>query len=476
MKKYLALLLASLPLAFFAQNEMDALRYSQINYMGGTARFSAMGSSFGGLGADFSGIGVNPAGLGLYRKPEITFTPAFFTNNTTSKYNGSETSDMKTNFNFSNFGLVFAHAEDGNEQEWKGVGFAFGYNRLNNYHSSLLMSGTADSSSLLDIYLNSAQGFTDANTLDPFGAQLAWNTWLIDTINAGNYYHVIPQYGQKQTKNVTTRGHLGEMVFALAGNYANKLYLGASFNLPMLSYTEQSEFTESVENDTTYNLRSYTVSQYLSTTGSGFNLKLGLIFKPTDFIRIGGAFHTPSVMKMSDDYSTTISSKFASASYESESPMGAFDYSLITPGRLVASVGVVIKKFAALNVDYEYVDYANARLHSEGYEFTAANQAIQEKYTDAGQLRIGAEFKLAPLSIRAGYTISESPYKDGVNDGARTSYSLGFGIREKNTFLDFAYVLSEMKEDHYFYDPSMVAPVTNTSRSSNYLLTLGFKF
>lgn len=476
MKKYIAILVASLPLAFFAQNEIDALRYSQLQYMGGTARFAAMGSSFGALGADFSALSVNPAGLGLFRKPEITFTPSFYTNNTTSKYGTTENSDMKSNFNFSNFGLVFAHAEDGDEQEWKGVGFAFGYNRLNNYHSRMYMSGTADSSSLLDIYLNSAQGFTDANTLDPFGAQLAWNTWLLDTINAGNYYHVIPQYGQKQTKSVTTRGHMGEMVFALGGNYANRLYLGASLNLPFVSYTEQSEFTESVENDTVFNLKSYKVEQYLGTEGQGFNMKLGIIFKPVEFIRIGGAFHTPSVMELSDDYSSSIKSYFTTGSYESKSPAGAFDYSLITPARMSASLGIVIKKFAALNVDYEYCNYANARLSAVGYEFTDANQAIREKYTDAAQLRVGAEFKLAPLSLRAGYIMSESPYKEGVNDGARTSYSFGFGIREKNTFLDFAYVISEMTEDHYFYDPSKVAPVTNTSRVNNYLLTVGFKF
>ncbi|MCC7302315.1 MAG: outer membrane protein transport protein [Bacteroidia bacterium] len=476
MKKILAIFIASLPCAMVAQNEIDALRYSQLNYMGGTARFAGMGSSFGGLGGDFSAVVVNPAGLGIYRKPELTFTPSFFSNTTTSTYNSTESSDFKSNFNFSNFGIVFAHAESGDEQEWKGVGFAFGYTRLNNFHSRMTMSGVSDSSSLLDVYLNSAQGFSDANTLDPFGAQLAWNTWLLDTLNAGNYYSVIPTYGQKQTKQITTRGHQGEMTFALAGNYANKLYIGASLNLPFVSYTEHSEFTESVTNDTTFNLKSYTVSQYLHSEGQGFNFKLGLIFKPTDFLRIGGSFHTPSLIELSDDYTTEITSQFTTGSFNSESPQGAFDYHLVTPARMVASVGIVIKKFAALNVDYEYADYSTARLSAPGYEFTAANNAISNKYKEAGQLRVGAEFKLAPLSLRAGYIMSESPYREGVNDGVRTSYSFGFGIREKNTFLDFAYVLSEMSEDYYFYDPKLVKPVTNTSRSSNYLLTIGFKF
>ena len=48
----------------FAQNEMDALRYSQI-IPGGTARFASMGGAFGALGGDFSSLGINPAGAGI---------------------------------------------------------------------------------------------------------------------------------------------------------------------------------------------------------------------------------------------------------------------------------------------------------------------------------------------------------------------------------------------------------------------------
>jgi hypothetical protein len=57
-----------------AQNQVDALRYSQI-YPGGTARSTAMGGAFGALGGDFYSASLNPAGLGVYRSSEFTFTP-----------------------------------------------------------------------------------------------------------------------------------------------------------------------------------------------------------------------------------------------------------------------------------------------------------------------------------------------------------------------------------------------------------------
>ncbi len=476
MKKALILFIASLPLASFAQNEVDALRYSMLNYQGGTARFSGMGSSFGALGGDFSSIGVNPACLGIYRKPEFTFTPSLFTQSTGSTFNGSVNSDSKMNFNFSNVGIVFAHAEHGDEQEWKGVGFSFGYTGLSNFNNRINISGISDSSSLLDIYQSNAYSQNDPNTLDPFGAQLAWNTWLIDTLTAGNYYHVIPNYGQNVSKTVESRGTMGETFFAIAGNYANKLFIGGSFGLPHIRYVEESTYSESVQNDTVFNLESYTLKQNLTTTGAGFNVKLGVIFKPVDFIRIGGSFHSPSMLEMTDTYNSKMESHFTSNDYSSESPDGAFDYTITTPLRLTGSLGVIIKKFAAINVDYEYVDYSSSRLSAPFENFTDANAAIRAKYTSAGTLRVGAEFKLAPLSLRAGYAMSDSPYKPGVNDGKRNTLSFGFGIREKNTFIDFAYVMSETTEDYYMYDPKLIAPASLNSKATNYQLTAGFKF
>ena len=67
-----------------AQDEYDALRYSQ-HYFGGTARSTSMAGSFGALGADFSSFSINPAGIGVYRSTEFTMTPAISWDNTESK-------------------------------------------------------------------------------------------------------------------------------------------------------------------------------------------------------------------------------------------------------------------------------------------------------------------------------------------------------------------------------------------------------
>ncbi len=75
---------------FIAQNEVDALRYSQTTLVEqpGIYQWEELSDH---LGADFSTISSNPAGLGLYKKSEFTITPSFYMGATKSDYNGNST-------------------------------------------------------------------------------------------------------------------------------------------------------------------------------------------------------------------------------------------------------------------------------------------------------------------------------------------------------------------------------------------------
>lgn len=466
-----------------AQNEIDALRYSQTNFLG-TARSSAMAGAFGALGGDFSTLSTNPAGIGLYRRSELTITPSFFNQSTTSDLNGTSLRDSKPNFNFGNAGMVFASYNPDEKNGWKGFSFGFGYNRINNFNNRIEMQGKNNNGSLLDVYL--ADAIADgghSQNYNQFGTQLAWNTYLIDSANGG-LTHVLPNHGETQSKYVETSGAMGETVFSLGGNYDDKLYLGGTIGIPRIRYTESSQYKESIANDTIYGFRSFTLNQKLATTGSGVNFKFGMIYKPVDWLRIGGALHSPSYYSMHDAWNSDMTSVFtgsnAGFSSSAKSPQGTFDYSLTTPMRAIGSLGFVIGKMGMINADYEYVDYASTRLHSTSYDFINENQAISNKYTSAGNIRVGTEWRiLNPMSIRAGVAYYGSPYKQGVgNDGSRICYTAGIGFREANFFLDLAYVYVQTKENYYFYDPSVayVDPSVNTSKSSSVMMTLGLKF
>ena len=125
-----------------AQNEFDALRYSNLDFYG-EARFNAMGGSFGALGANMSALSINPGGLGVYNSSDFSFSTAFHNNYTESNYKGNMVTDGKLNFHLSNIGLVGNF--DANNG-WEAVNVAIGYNRTNNYNTSISVKSSTDSS------------------------------------------------------------------------------------------------------------------------------------------------------------------------------------------------------------------------------------------------------------------------------------------------------------------------------------------
>ena len=235
----------------FGQNEIDALRYSQLNYRG-TARSASMSGAFGALGGDFSSLSTNPAGIAIYRKSEFTFTPGFFVQGTHSNFKDNSLYDYKTNVNFSNAGIVVAYYEPETKNAWKGIMFGFGYNRMNNFNNRISITGKNSNNSLLDIYLSDAiNSGGDTSAMDPFGTQLALNTSAIWEDTIGNFFHHIQGlYGEEQSKDITSSGSMGETVFTLGGNYDDKLYLGMTIGIPHIRYSEESNYRE--KTDTAY--------------------------------------------------------------------------------------------------------------------------------------------------------------------------------------------------------------------------------
>ena len=78
------------------------------------------------------------------------------------------------------------------------------------------------------------------------------------------------------------------------------------------------------------------------------------------------------------------------------------------------------------------------------------------------------------MSVRGGYNIYGSPFRNAGSMGERTGYSFGFGVRDKAYFMDFAYNHTKTETDYYLY---YSAPASaNTIKTNAYSLTLGFRF
>ncbi|NOU18363.1 MAG: hypothetical protein HOO91_12475 [Bacteroidales bacterium] len=492
-----------------AQSPSDALRFSQA-FNGGTARFTSMGGAFGALGGDFGSISYNPAGLGVYRTSEFTLTPSFKSRNINSSFNGSSGEDTRNRTYFDNLGFVLSFKPSGDSQSGLvNLNLAFGYNRTNDYFTNAFATGNNTSNSIMNYFANLPQDIDGSyltipsnpnDNYDPYQelgsyywpAILAWNTFLFDPASGGGYIRSLNDGDGVLQKNLyETSGSTGDYVFSLGLNFSNRLFLGATLCAQNLDYSNSTTYFEDAfsSNDTLnigdrFNALDY--YQNLETKGSGYNLKIGGIYKPIDGLRLGLAFHTPTYYNLQDTYSYSIKSYMRSGTYQESSPIGRYDYHLETPFKTIASIAYVFKDLGLLSLDYEYVNYSTMRFSNggDGLSFSAENNLIKDTYKSVSNIRVGGELRVKEFFLRGGYAFYPSPYKKGgLNDNAnRTILSGGVGYRSGNFFVDAAYLYSIQKENYIFYDlrntdgSLAINPVSTKMTEGKLLVTLGFKF
>ena len=470
------MLIATLNLS--AQNEIDALRYSYLNY-GGTARFMSMGGAFGALGGDISTLNTNPAGIGIFRGSEFTITPSLNFSTVGSNYMNTSYEDIKYSFNLRNIGFVFTIPLQGGIEEpgMKSINLGFGIVQHNNFNYRMVAEGYNEQNSLMTHFLNEA----NQHGLKPFTTQLAYDAWLLGTEN-GSYFVDMPEGNVYQRMESNTSGRIQEFFMTFGGNYNDVAYFGATIGIPSVSYEESFMFQETDINDLNEDFNSLQYNQNLKTSGRGFNFKLGALFRIADFVRLGAAVHTPTFYNLDDSYDNRMVSDLNIEDHpnEAKSPKGYFDYELNTPLRALGSLAVVAGSMGVISVDYEYADYTTMRLRSDTEHFSDANRDIREIFQQQHGIRLGGELNLAPIVapiyLRGGYAMYTSPYNVGT-DLARTAISAGIGIRDREYFIDFAYVYNMYDDSFYPYTNVEERPLASLGYTqSNFILTLGLRW
>lgn len=495
--KYLLCLIASFSLLSVnvnAQNDLDYLRYSMLTY-GSTARSLGMGNSFNALGADFSTLAVNPAGLGLFRRSEMTITPAFTDRNVSNDFEGKVSDDNYFKFALGNFGFVFSNQKKKNKG-LKRINFGLGYSRTNNFSSNEYAQYDNRDNTLIDSWveeLNTGAYVppTDLSTYYPYTKSLAWETYLMDFDTSTGYYSsIIPFAGTRQTKLSEKRGGQGEWSFSMATNFDDRLYVGATIGIPVINYEENAVWSEDDIRDTIPGFTRYKYSTHLRTTGSGFNFKLGAIYRLTDFIRLGAAIHTPTWLYLIDDYRAEMSSDLDNfGQYAWTSPdYIPFEYRIDSPFRVIGSIAIIGGSAAAINFDYEYLDYSMGHIKPRDgqfqVDFSDVNRAIEAKYGAQHNFRAGVELPVNKLRIRLGGEYSTSPFDSNLRpnnqdiDMSRYTLTAGLGYRGEHFYVDGAYAWS--KSGSFIYPYTMLFEATpgisTTVTDNRFQFTVGWMF
>lgn len=495
-----------------AQYVDNALLFSQQNY-GSTARSRAMGNAFGALGGDFGSLSINPAGIGIYQRGEVSTSISILNQNKTeTTYQGNSNQDNNNNLNFKNLGYISVLPATNASSGLVSLNFGVGFNRLANFNQNSIARAENSPHSRMDVFAQNTNGInyndlvTTANN-DPYSngipweSKLAWENYLIDVTNGnsgGNQYStwLLPNETVKQTEIISHEGYINEYIATLGANFNHNLYFGATVGMQDVFYDEAKLYSESGENNantTAGNWGKFDYTNNSRTSGVGYNLKIGAIYRPIPVLRLGIAVHTPTYFKFKESYSSEMSSTLqgissdANGTHKEQSPIGNFQYNFQSPMRAIGSVAYQFAKKGIISLDYEYVDYTAMKYKgvSSGDNFGVENGDIKSVYNAVSNVRIGAEYRVnEAVSLRGGMEFLGNPYKTtayGVSqpntDYKFKTYSGGVGYRSGKFSLDMTYSLGDKTNFMYPYqiDGTNVEPVKYHSLRSEILMTLAIK-
>ena len=519
-----------------AQTGYDVLRLAE-NELNGTARFVGMGGAMGALGADISVIGTNPAGIGLFRSGDVSTTFGFNSTMVKSTFGNTSMDEKNTKASFDQAGFVYS-MKVGNRTDLRYVNFGFNYHKRANFNRVMSAGGLLDGQSLtyqmagmMEESFN-INGITDvtaamynihdykaggagvnpytSNEQYPFLGVMGIRSGLVEL---GSYTdehgksHDVP-VGWDGDQNYYFRreeGGIYQYDFNIAFNVQDKMYFGMTIGVHDVDYKRYSSYSEDISYGTDTGF--YELQNVMQTEGTGFNVKVGAIFRPIEDspFRFGFAIHTPTWYELTDFYGSNVYSEILKDGNVKKEPTEEYpsdylngdvlqDYKLVTPWKFNVNMGTIFAGVMAVGAEYEYTDYSTSKLrYVDGYDMENQNQYMKEDMKAVHTLRLGMETRLTDnISLRAGYNYSSSIFNKNaykalnIND-MRTDVeynnkfdqhtaTLGFGYRGRVLYMDAAYKYNVYKSDFYaFSDEALKATKLNNERHQ-VLLTIGARF
>lgn len=492
--------------------------------LNGTARYVGMGGAMDALGADISTISSNPAGIGLFRRSTANVSFGLVSQQGGQSFANGD----KTNMSFDQAGFVYS-LRTGQKSF---LNFAFDYHKSRNFNHILSASGALRGASqnklsymkgyegVFDIEQRRGEYIANSNTFNQID-YLYYNALLAD--EEGNFYF---NNANGYVFDRANTGYIGEYNFNISGNINDRVYLGLTVGISDVHYKGYSEYTESLVDEAGAGIGAVTIADDRRITGTGFNVKAGIIIRPIENspFRIGFSVATPTWYDLTTSNYTTLINGTKVGMYDSGECGESYDFKLYTPWKFGLSLGTTVGNYLALGAGYEYADYSNldSRVNTgSGYDWyydeyweSSSSDGAMNRHTErtlkgVSTLKLGMEVKpLDNLAIRVGYNYVSPMYdKNGYKDGtinspgsyysSQTDYTnwkatnritCGLGYSHGKMSLDLAYQYSMQSGDfspftNYYaseadgpaYDNIADAVKVDNERHQ-LIMTLGYRF
>lgn len=506
-----------IPLVFiFGLNQMQAQEFNpndaikigtqQVN---GTARFNALSGAFGALGGDISSLQINPAGSALFNYNHFSITGNVQIQKNKSVFNGTASNANENKFDMPSFGAVFVIDSKNQDQALKKVTFGLGYHSNARFNDRSFSSGISNES-VTNYFLDHAnKGFNGGsiplkyvqtqnnetigdlydylnsvpNGFSAQQAMLAYQGYLLNEDSSQNGY-VLNGAGNSfyQENETLTTGFNNQLTGNVGFDINKKLYLGANLNVHFVDYLTSSAIYEENRAAVANGYKELLFQNHTYTYGSGFSFNVGGIFKATEEFRIGASYQSPTWMRLQDEFSQSLQTSIAENNdlkfYNIDPEIVTLynRYTVKNPGSFTGSLAYVFGGNGLLSFDYTRKDYSTMEYSANGADYDVVNNYYKNNLQATNEYRIGGEYRISQVSLRAGFRHVDSPYKNKEILGNLTSYSAGIGYSFGASRLDLGYLFWNQDSQQKMISSGTNGLANIQSKNHNISLTYSASF
>ncbi|MCC9041568.1 outer membrane protein transport protein [Myroides sp. M-43] len=486
----------------------DIMRYNQSD-LNGTARFRGMSGAFGAVGGDLSAISINPAGGAIFNYNSAAFSLSYLGKSNKSNYYNNTEKESYDGLDLGQMGAVFVFNNYNENATMKKFTIGLNYDNTKNLRNNMFFRGTNPNNSIGDYFLDMAnnarvphnianpggindydQTYSDAGYYGGYVGQQAFFAHQTDIIKAGQQDGTyVANYNQNskydQSRHVSSRGFTSKFSGNFAAQIGDRFYVGANANIHVVDHTVDSHARENIENPGGKGAISqinYFNSTY--TYGTGFSFNLGVIGKITEELRAGVSYQSPTWYSLKDELTQGMRNNLQDDGTVTFFPRVvnlSNSYRIQTPSHFTGSLAYIFKDKGLISVDYTYKDYSDNKFKPTSDDtYYGLNEGITTMMKGTSEIRIGGEYLIKQVSLRAGYRFEQSPYKDDFKMyGDLNSASAGIGYTFGSSRLDLSYSRNTQSYKTYLVDTTGLSNHTaaNIKTTNNFVsLTYNINF
>lgn len=488
--------------------------------LNGTARYVGMGGAMDALGADLSTISTNPAGVGLFRSSQVKASLGMMAQEGERSFADAN----KTHMSFDQIGFVYAMRTGRSSF----LNMAFNYHKSRDFNQILTAAGKLQNASQNQLTL--AKGADGLFGIDENGDVVPSNMYnVVDYLYWNAFNRTVNDQGQAEYgyNNATdyvfgrhNTGYIGVYDFNISGNINDRVYLGLTFGIHDVHYNSYTAYNEGLVNASDGPIGDITLVDSRSVTGTGYDLKAGIIFRPVEEspFRVGLSVATPTWFDLEANSMTRIYNETDAGAYKEGNKGEGFKFKMYTPWKVGLSLGTTVDNCLALGAGYEFADYSGIDTRvitgstyddytGSYYDDTASDRAMNThtKQTLKGvhTLKLGAEFKPDPsLAVRLGYNYVSPMYKttgsrnvdvdspyayyatttDYTNWKATNRITCGLGYTIDRFTVDVAYQYTTQNgtfypfADYQYERDAHITPDKVSNKRHQVMLSMGYTF